>query len=55
MVVMVSHDLNSIASLCDRVVWLDHGRMRAVGPAAEVIAAYQESTQEVPADQLQAA
>jgi lipopolysaccharide transport system ATP-binding protein len=55
MVVMVSHDLNSIESFCDRVVWLDHGRMRAVGPAAEVIAAYQESTQEVPADQLQAA
>ena len=33
MVVMVSHDLGSIENFCDRVVWLDHGRMRAVGPA----------------------
>jgi ABC-type polysaccharide/polyol phosphate transport system ATPase subunit len=55
MVVMVSHDLGSIERFCDRVVWLHHGRMRAVGPAPEVIAAYRESTQEVAAQELQAA
>ncbi|MBI2824265.1 MAG: ABC transporter ATP-binding protein [Planctomycetia bacterium] len=39
-VVVVSHDLSSIAQLCDRVVWLDHGRARLVGPTGEVVAAY---------------
>lgn len=41
-VVMVSHDLASIASLCDRVVLLDHGRIRQTGPAAAVIEAYEQ-------------
>jgi ABC-type polysaccharide/polyol phosphate transport system ATPase subunit len=39
-VVVVSHDLNSLRPLCDRVLWLDHGRVRQSGPAAEVIDAY---------------
>lgn len=38
--VMVSHDLPSIASLCKRVLWLDHGRIVADGPADEILAAY---------------
>ena len=41
LVVMVSHDLNSIASLCERVILLDHGRIRQAGPAAQVIATYE--------------
>jgi ABC-type polysaccharide/polyol phosphate transport system ATPase subunit len=41
-VIVVSHDLNSLSLLCDRVVWLDHGRIRMDGPAAEVIAAYSQ-------------
>jgi lipopolysaccharide transport system ATP-binding protein len=39
-VVVVSHDLKSIAMLCEKVLWLDHGRMQMLGPADEVIAAY---------------
>jgi ABC-type polysaccharide/polyol phosphate transport system ATPase subunit len=39
-VIVVSHDLISLESLCDRVLWLDHGKARMVGPASEVIAAY---------------
>jgi lipopolysaccharide transport system ATP-binding protein len=46
-VVMVSHDLQSVASMCDRVMWLDHGRIRAVGPAAQVIAAYEQQSNPV--------
>ncbi len=42
MVVMVSHDLQSIANLCNRVILLDHGRIRQIGPAAQVIAAYEQ-------------
>jgi ABC-type polysaccharide/polyol phosphate transport system ATPase subunit len=42
LVVMVSHDLQSIASLCNRVILLDHGRIRQIGPAAQVIATYEQ-------------
>ena len=40
-VVVVSHDLGSLAKMCNRVVWLDHGRIQMSGPADEVIALYQ--------------
>jgi ABC-type polysaccharide/polyol phosphate transport system ATPase subunit len=40
LIVMVSHDLASLAAACERGVWLDQGRVRADGPIAEVIAAY---------------
>jgi ABC-type polysaccharide/polyol phosphate transport system ATPase subunit len=39
-VVLVSHDLNSLPELCDRLLWLDHGRVRMTGEPAEVIQAY---------------
>jgi ABC-type polysaccharide/polyol phosphate transport system ATPase subunit len=40
LIVLVSHDLEALASLCDRLVWLDHGRVRQVGPPDEVVDAY---------------
>jgi ABC-type polysaccharide/polyol phosphate transport system ATPase subunit len=43
--VIVSHDLNSLASLCDRGIWMDHGRVRAEGSMEDVIEAYTESVQ----------
>ena len=42
-VLMVSHDLDLIADLCSRVAWLDHGQLRALGPAQEVVALYKGS------------
>jgi ABC-type polysaccharide/polyol phosphate transport system ATPase subunit len=45
LIIVVSHDLTSLAKLCDRVVWLDHGRVRMVGPTEQVSAAYLESVQ----------
>jgi ABC-type polysaccharide/polyol phosphate transport system ATPase subunit len=39
-VIVVSHDLGSLGLMCDRVLWLDHGRMRLLGSPQEVIAAY---------------
>lgn len=41
-IVMVGHDLTSIAEFCETVVWLEHGAVRMVGPQEEVIAAYQK-------------
>lgn len=42
----VSHDTASVVSLCDRVVWMDRGRIRAEGPAKDVCLAYQASLRE---------
>ena len=39
-VVLVSHNLPTIRELCDRVVWIENGESRMVGPTEEVIEAY---------------
>lgn len=39
-IVLVSHDPSAILSLCDRALWLEHGRVSADGAPAEVIARY---------------
>lgn len=41
--ILVSHNMNTIRSLCERVAWLDHGKVRTVGPASEVIAEYRQA------------
>ncbi len=42
LVVLASHDLNAMEELCNRVIWMDHGSIRQMGPPKEVIAAYSE-------------
>ena len=42
-IIMVSHNLVAVAKMCQRAAWLDHGRLRAVGPVDEVVARYQEA------------
>lgn len=42
-VLYVSHSIKSIESLCDRVVWLDHGKVVMTGETNEVCTAYYES------------
>ena len=44
-VLMVSHNLKSITDLCERCLWIDHGRILRNGETQEVIVAYLESTQ----------
>lgn len=44
-VLFVSHSLPQIRDMCDRVVWLDHGTVRAIGPADEVCDQYAAFTQ----------
>jgi lipopolysaccharide transport system ATP-binding protein len=39
-IIFVSHALEVVRALCDVAVWLDHGVMRASGPAGTVIDAY---------------
>ncbi len=45
LMVLVSHDLPALAGLCSTTVWMDHGRVRMIGPTPEVIAAYTSSVQ----------
>lgn len=40
LMVMVSHDLQSIKQMCNRVLWLEHGRVVADGPADWVVDEY---------------
>lgn len=37
-----SHSLYQVEALCDRVLWMEHGRIRLEGGAATVITAYSE-------------
>ena len=41
-VLMVSHNISQIKSMCDRVAWLDHGKMLTVGLAEEVCRQYEQ-------------
>jgi ABC-type polysaccharide/polyol phosphate transport system ATPase subunit len=43
LMVMVSHDLEAIKRICNRVIWMDHGRIHQVGPPQEVVDAYMAS------------
>ena len=42
-VIMVSHDLNTVAELAQKVIWIEKGEIKMVGLPTEVIAAYQAS------------
>jgi ABC-type polysaccharide/polyol phosphate transport system ATPase subunit len=42
-VIMVSHDLKTVAELAQKVIWIEKGKIKMVGLPTEVIAAYQAS------------
>lgn len=42
-VLFVSHDMDQIRELCNRVVWLDKGNVRMIGNADEVCSRYLET------------
>ena len=42
-VIMVSHDLATVAELAQKVIWIEKGQIKMVGQPVEVIAAYQVS------------
>jgi ABC-type polysaccharide/polyol phosphate transport system ATPase subunit len=43
-VILSSHALHEIADICNRIVWLEKGRVRLDGPSLEVIERYREAT-----------
>ena len=46
LMVMVSHDIGSVVDMCNRAVWLEHGRIRMQGFPSDVTAAYLASVGE---------
>jgi ABC-type polysaccharide/polyol phosphate transport system ATPase subunit len=43
LMVMVAHDLGSIVEMCNRVVWMEHGHVRAEGEPGVVVGQYVEA------------
>lgn len=46
-ILLVTHDSRLAMSMCDRAVWLDHGRMGAIGAVDQVISAYHDATNQI--------
>jgi lipopolysaccharide transport system ATP-binding protein len=42
-IIFVSHNMHTVTRLCDRVLMLDHGRLAADGPSAQVVHQYLSS------------
>lgn len=40
-VLFVSHSLSQIREMCDKVLWIEHGKVRMFGPVQEVCDAYE--------------
>jgi len=48
-IVLVSHAMSQVETLCDEVAWFEHGRLKSVGPARQVV---EEYTDEVTVDRV---
>jgi ABC-type polysaccharide/polyol phosphate transport system ATPase subunit len=44
---IVTHAMSTILSMCQRVVWLDHGEIQTVGEPEMVVGKYRESQREL--------
>ena len=42
-ILLVTHDSNTVGTLCSRAVWLEHGQVKALGSADEVVNLYRQS------------
>lgn len=41
-VLLVSHDINQVMELCQRVIWLEHGQIKKIGDAETLCSEYAE-------------
>jgi lipopolysaccharide transport system ATP-binding protein len=53
-ILVVSHALEMLELLCDRVIWIEDGLVRGIGSAKEVIASYREARKRTPVPALAA-
>ncbi len=49
-VLLVSHSMAAVGQLCEKTIWLDDGRVQAVGPSETVIQSYLNSQKTVAAE-----
>src|SRR5208337_793089 len=42
-IILVSHQLNQIRRLCQRVAWIDNGALRKIGDTHEVVSSYESA------------
>jgi ABC-type polysaccharide/polyol phosphate transport system ATPase subunit len=45
-IILVSHNMDTIVSLCHRAAWIDQGRIQLTGQVGEVVKAYRHSQNE---------
>ena len=43
-IILVSHDLHAVRSLCSKAIWIDKGTVQMIGPAIEVVDRYIQGT-----------
>jgi ABC-type polysaccharide/polyol phosphate transport system ATPase subunit len=42
-ILFVSHALDAVLDICERAIWIDHGKIQADGPSETVVEAYRSS------------
>ncbi len=42
-ILLVTHDSITVEKLCSNAMWLDHGKVQAIGPSHEIIGLYRQS------------
>jgi len=52
-IVVVSHSLDTVQSMCERVAWIDRGVLRALGEAHDVVSRYQASYFAAPEERVE--
>lgn len=45
-IVLVTHAMDDVVRLCKRAAWIDHGRLRMIGPPTEITDAYLDTAHE---------
>lgn len=40
-IIFVTHQMNQIRRLCERVIWMDGGTIREIGPTREIVSSYE--------------
>ncbi len=53
-ILLVSHDLGTVARHCDRILWIDRGAVRGVGHPRQMVDAYLETVEEQEAARVMA-
>lgn len=40
-IVLITHDMQHVRNFCEKVIWMDHGKVRAIGSPDEVVTLYE--------------